>query len=124
MMNNNYFPLFLYSFYIAQTKITMSKLNGKKAFARLEIIMDKSVEEQKARLEALLVDCRVSEIEDPLARKREEQEISKRFWTVESRETAQKFAKLMSEEKELRSFINSDRGFISILKEIFRSNKK
>jgi hypothetical protein len=102
----------------------MSKLNGKKAFSRLEIIMDKSVEEQKARLEALLVGCRVSEIEDPVARKREEQEIAKRFWAVESKDAVQKFAKLMSEEKELRSFIDSDRGFISILKEIFRSKKK
>jgi len=102
----------------------MSKLNGKKAFARLDTIIDKSMEEQKARLAALLVECRVSEIKDPVARKREEQEITKRFWEVESIETVQKFAKLMREEKELRSFINSDRGFISVLKEIFRSKKK
>lgn len=102
----------------------MSKLNGKQAFARLDLIVDKSMEEQKAKLAAILEACKVSEIEDPIERKREEEEISKRFWAVESMETVQNFAKLMSEEKELRSFINSDRGFISVLKEIFKSKKK
>ena len=102
----------------------MSKLNGKQAHARLDLIVNKSIEEQKAKLAALLVECRVSEIEDPIARKREEEEISKRFWAVEAVEAAQKFSKLISEDQELRSFINSDRGFISVLKEIFKSKKK
>lgn len=100
------------------------KIDGKQALARIEAILNKPLEEKKARLEALLVECRVNEIEDPVERKREEQKITKRFWAIEAVEGAEMFSKMLREDKELRAFINKDKGFTSIIKEMFRPKKK